>query len=252
MDEKSYIIITGASSDMGAALSKQLLSAHNLILLDINENSILNTVSMLKSIDTQSKILYFSIDFNDISAVGKTFQNFLKKHDISNISGLVHIAGIAPVLPLKSTEIDDWYKIFNINLLSAVEIIRVLMKKQYKQSMKSVVLISSVAAHFGVKAQIMYSVSKAAIEAFVRGAAVELAPIRVNAIAPGRVKTNSMAVFIDDTAEKFESKHLLGSGSAENIADILYFLLSEKASWITGQTYIIDGGVSVNALMNEK
>ena len=130
MDEKSYIIITGASSDMGAALSKQLLSAHNLILLDINENSILNTVSMLKSIDTQSKILYFSIDFNDISAVGKTFQDFLKKHDISNISGLVHIAGIAPVLPLKSTEIDDWYKIFNINLLSAVEIIRVLMKKR--------------------------------------------------------------------------------------------------------------------------
>ncbi|MCI6474764.1 MAG: SDR family oxidoreductase [Mucispirillum sp.] len=252
MDEKSYIIITGASSDMGAALSKQLLSAHNLILLDINENSILNTVSMLKSIDTQSKTLYLSIDFNDISTVGKTFQDFLKKHDISNISGLVHIAGIAPVLPLKSTEIDDWYKIFNINLLSAVEIIRVLMKKQYKQCMKSIVFISSVAAHFGVKAQIMYSVSKAAIEAFVRGAAVELAPIRVNAIAPGRVKTNSMAVFIDDTAEKFESKHLLGGGSAENIADMLYFLLSEKASWITGQTYIIDGGVSVNALMNEK
>ena len=77
MDEKSYIIITGASSDMGAALSKQLLSAHNLILLDINENSILNTVSMLKSIDTQSKTLYLSIDFNDISTVGKTFQDFL-------------------------------------------------------------------------------------------------------------------------------------------------------------------------------
>lgn len=252
MDEKSYIIITGAASDMGIALSKQLLSMHNLILLDINESSLLDTALMLQNINPHCKILYLAIDFNNISAVGKTFQDFLQKHDISNISGLVHIAGIAPVLPLKSTEIEDWYKIFNINLLSAVEITRVLIKKQYKQRMKSIVFISSVAAHFGGKAQIMYSVSKAAIEAFVRGAAVELAPIRVNAIAPGRVKTNSMAVFIDDTAEKFESKHLLGGGTAENIADILYFLLSEKASWITGQTYIIDGGVSVNALMNEK
>lgn len=247
MEEKNYVIITGAASDMGIALSKQLLSMHNLILLDINESSLLDTALMLQNINPYCKILYLAIDFNNIVAVGKVFKEFLISNQVSNISGFVHIAGIAPVLPLKSTEIEDWYKIFNINLLSAVEIIRVLIKKPYKQSMKSIVFISSVYAHFGEKAQIMYSVSKAAIEAFVRGAAVELVPIRVNAIAPGRVKTNSMAVFIDDTAERFESKHLLGSGSAENIADILYFLLSEKASWITGQTYIIDGGVSANA-----
>ena len=248
MDEKSYIVITGATSDMGIALSKQLLPVYNLILLDINESTLVNTISMLKNINNTCNIMYMAIDFNDITAVGKTFQDFLKKYNISNISGLVHIAGIAPVLPLKSTEIEDWYKIFNINLLSAVEIIKVLIKKQYKYNMKSVVFLSSIYAHFGGKAQIMYTVSKAAIEAFVMGASVELAPIRVNTIALGLVKTNSMSVYGDNYAEQFESKHLLGGGSAENIADILYFLLSEKASWITGQTYIVDGGLSVNAL----
>lgn len=248
MGEKSYIVITGAASDMGAALAKQLLDEYNLILLDINENGLFNTVSMLKNINETCNILYMAIDFNDIFAVGKTFQEFLKKYNISNISGLVHIAGIAVLQPLKTTFIEDWYKIFNINLLSAVEIIRVLIKREYKKSMKSIVFISSVYAHLGGKANVMYSVSKAAIEAFVMGASIELAPIRINAIAPGMVKTNSMSVYGDNYAEQFESKHLLGGGSAENIADILYFLLSEKSSWITGQTYIIDGGLSVNAL----
>lgn len=248
MDEKSYIVITGATSDMGIALSKQLLPVYNLILLDINESTLVNTISMLKNINNTCNIIYMAIDFNDISAVGKTFQDFLKKYNISNISGLVHIAGIAVLQPLKTTAIDDWYKILNINFLSAVEIIRVLAKRIYKKSMKSIVFISSVYAHLGGKANVMYSVSKAAIEAFVMGASIELAPVRVNAIAPGMVKTNSMSVYGDNYAEQFESKHLLGGGSAENIADILYFLLSEKSSWITGQTYIVDGGLSVNAL----
>lgn len=247
MNEKKFIIITGASSDMGYALAKQLVNEYNLLLVDMDYNKLSIIKDELIN-NTNSDVFILSIDFTDINNIGIILKNFLTENNIKNIYGIVHIAGIAPVLPLRSTEIDDWYKILNINLLSAVEIIRVLMKKQYKQSMQSIVFISSVAAHFGGKAQIMYSVSKAAIEAFVRGAAVELAPIRVNAVAPGRVKTNSMAVFIDDTAEKFESKHLLGGGTADNIADILYFLLSEKSSWITGQTYIIDGGVSVNAL----
>lgn len=245
--EKKIIVITGACSDMGYALAKQLINEYHLLLIDINFDKLSSMKEQFCS-NVNAQVYILAADFTDINNIGTFFKQFLNQHNIENIYGLVHIAGIAPVLPLKSTEIDDWYKILNINLLSAVELIRVLMKKQYKQNMKSVVFISSVAAHFGGKAQIMYSVSKAAIEAFVRGAAVELSPIRINAIAPGRVKTNSMAVFIDDTAEKFERKHLLSGGTADNIADILYFLLSDKASWITGQTYIIDGGVSVNAL----
>lgn len=247
MNEKSCIIITGASSDMGQALAKQLVSKYNLLLIDMNLEK-LNNIRHDLSQYSSNKIYVLEADFSHIDNIGLLLKDFLSSNEIVNIYGFVHIAGIAPVLPLKSTTIEDWYNIFNINLLSAAEIMKVLIRKQYKQHLKSVVFISSVAAYFGGKAQIMYSVSKAAIEAFVRGAAVEFAPIRVNAIAPGRVKTNSMAVFIDDTAEKFESKHLLGAGSADDIANILYFLLSEKSSWITGQTYIIDGGVSVNAL----
>lgn len=252
MNDKSYIIITGATSDMGVALAKQLVDLHqksvyNLVLIDLNKDKLISVVEELNDINKDVHIIYLELDFSVVDNVYYIFSEFLEKNYINNIYGMVHIAGIAKIQPLKTTEIDDWYKLININLLSAVEIIRVLSKRQYKQNIKSIVFISSVYAHFGGKANVLYSVSKAAVEAFVMGAAVELAPVRVNAIAPGGVKTNTMARFSEEYNANFFSKHILGTGTADNIADILFFLLSEKASWITGQTYVIDGGLSVNA-----
>lgn len=252
MSNNGYIIITGATSDMGVALAKQLIDpskgpVYNLILIDINKEKLLNVVEELSGTNPKCSIICLDIDFSYISNVYQVFSDFLERNYITNIYGMVHIAGIAKIQPLKTTEISDWLKIININLLSAVEIVRVLSRRQYKKYVKSIVFISSVYAHFGGKANILYTVSKAAIEAFVVGAAVELAPIRVNAIAPGGVNTRTMAMFSEEYIKNFSNKHLLGTGTAENVADILFFLLSDKASWITGQTYIIDGGLSVNA-----
>ena len=245
MLDNQIVVITGACSDMGKALSHQLINEYDLLLIDINIEKLKSIHDELKS-KYKSNIYICAIDFTKIDDVGRVFKSFLIENNITQIYGFVHIAGIAPVIPLKTTVIDDWYNALNINLLSAVEIIRVIMRKPYKLSLKSIVMLSSIAASYGTKAQIIYSVSKAAIESFVRGAAVELAPIRVNEIAPGRVVTNSMAPFNAELLHKFEKMHLLGAGTADHIADILYFLLSDKSSWITGQTYHIDGGVSVN------
>lgn len=249
---RSYIVLTGATSDMGIAIAKQLIDyskgcVYNLILIDISKEKLICVTEELQNLNRECHIVCLDIDFSIVDNVYYIFSRFLEQNSISNIYGMVHIAGIAKVQPLKTTEVCDWYQIININLLSAIEIIRVLTKKNYKNSVKSIVFISSVYAHFGCKANVLYSVSKSAIEAYVMGAAIELAPIRVNAIAPGGVKTNTMASVSKEYIEQFSSKHLLGVGTANDIANILYFLLSEKASWITGQTYVVDGGLSANA-----
>lgn len=241
-----YIIITGACSDMGIAVSKQLIKNYNLLLIDMDMTKLIENAQMLDN--GVSKISVLPLDFNSIETIKEKLDSKLKENNITAVYGFIHIAGIAPVIPLKTTTIDDWYKTININFISAVEIVKTIIKKPYRSTLKSIVMVSSVAAHFGVKAQAVYSVSKAMIDAYVRGAAVELAPIRVNAIAPGRVKTNTMATFIGDTAEIFENKHPLRWGTADDIADLLYFLLSDQSKWITGQTYVIDGGVSINLL----
>lgn len=238
-----YILVTGASSAIGSEIAKILSINYNLILHGRNTTKLLKLKNELNCC-----VILWEYDLTDIADLSKDFVEFLESNNIIDIYGFIHVSGSTEVFPIRTGSIEQWIDMFNINLFSGVLIVRELIKKKYKNYFKTCVFISSTYAHFGGKGQSAYCASKAAVEGFVRSAAIELAPnVCVNCIVPGGV-INERYDIENDYIKNLELAHPLGFGKPEDIANMAEYLVSEKARWITGQSFVVDGGYSINNL----
>lgn len=241
--DKPYVLITGASSAIGSEISQILSLKYNLIIHGRNAEKLEKLKSQLGCIVT-----IWEYDLSNTSTLLQDFASLLEKNNINNVYGYIHVAGSTAVFPIRTSSMEQWYDMFNINLFASISILQVLLKKKYKQNFKSCVYLSSTYAHFGGKGQAAYCSSKAAIEGFIRSAAVELSPnIRVNCIVPGGIITDKYSTE-DEYTKNLELAHLLGFGKPIDIANMVEYLISEKSIWITGQCFIVDGGYSINNL----
>jgi len=140
-------------------------------------------------------------------------------------------------------------QLFNVNVFSAMEIIRPLVqKKTNRGALRSITLISSIATRVGASGYGVYAASKGALNAMSLSLAVELAPaIRVNTVLPGIVGTEmNRETFADpEFVSWVQTTHPLGLGCPEDIADAVAFLASDHARWITGQELVVDGGRTI-------
>lgn len=238
-----YILVTGASSAIGSEIAKVLSHNYNLILHG-------RDAEKLEKLKTQLECntVTWEYDLSNISMLSQDIETFLENNNIIDIYGFVHVSGSTELFPIKNSYNEQWIDMFNVNLFSGILIVRELIKNKYINNFKSAVFISSTLSIFGAKAQSAYCASKAAIDGFVRAAALELAPsIRINSILPGGVEIGKQHM-VDDYKEKLKSAHPLGFGEPIDIANMVEYLLSEKARWITGQSFMIDGGYSINNL----
>ncbi len=240
-------IVTGASSGIGRATS--LVFAQNgmkVIAVGRNEAELNAVREEARDLEGSIKIHLADVtnDSQTDRLVSDTVEHF------KSIDVLVNAAGILKTGTIENTTVDDWDKMMNINLRS----IFILMQKCIPHLVKSkgnIVNVSSVTGPRSFPNVLAYCVSKAGTDQLTRCSALELAEkgVRVNAVNPGVVVTNlhkrggmseeAYAAFLENTA----NSHPLGRpGKPEEIADLIYFLASEKAGWITGVTYEIDGG----------
>lgn len=246
MKEK-VAVITGASSGIGRAAA--LLFAQN----GANVIAVGRNQSELDSLSDEAREAVGSIkthlaDLTEIShvdrLVGETTEQF------GRIDVLVNSAGIIKTGSIEDTKLDDWDKMMNVNLRSMFY----LMQKCVPflvASKGNIVNVSSVTGTRAFPGVLAYCVSKAATDQLTRCSALELAPrgVRVNAVNPGVVITNlhKRGGMSEENYEKFvanaRNTHPLGrAGTPEEVAELIFFLASEKASWVTGATYEIDGG----------
>jgi len=154
------------------------------------------------------------------------------------------------MIPLKMISIENIQTTFTTNIFSAALIIKVLINRKFNNaSLKSSVLISSNISNFGAKAFSIYGASKAGLDGLMRNLAVELAPkVRINSVLPGAVRTEMTDSIFDnqETVRRMEATYPLGLGDTNDIFEMVEFLLSEKARWITGQQFTVDGGRTIN------
>lgn len=247
--ENDLILVTGASSGIGQAtvLKLNALGART-IAIGRNQDKLRRLYNA-----TQNKDLLYTEVFDFVENLEET-ENLIKGlvDKYGKLSGFVHSAGALRVNPIRSENLVEQRKLFDLNVFAALIIMKVLANKRYKAKTLSCVLLSSIAGINGDSALTTYSASKGAIISSVKALAKELGHlnVRVNAVAPGTVKTDisqaNPAFFNDSYYENISQKWVLPySSNPEQVAALIVFLLSEASNWITGQNIVIDGGESL-------
>lgn len=240
-------LITGASSGIGRATA--LLFAFNgsdVVAVGRNESELNSLKDEAK--DHPGTVRIHLADVTELTQVDRlvteTVENF------GQIDVLVNSAGIIRSGSLEATTLDDWDKMLNVNLRSVFYLMQNCLP-HLESSNGNIVNVSSVTGTRAFPGVLAYCVSKAGIDQLTRCAALELAGkgVRVNAVNPGVVVTNlhKRGGMNSDDYEKFlanaANTHPIGrAGQPEEVAELIYFLASDKANWITGATYAIDGG----------
>ena len=246
MKEK-IAVVTGASSGIGRATA--LLFAKegsHVVALGRSESELLSVRDEAR--DSEGTVKIHLGEMTELSQVDRLVTEAIDT--FGRIDVLVNAAGIIKSGNIENTTLDDWDKMMNINLRSTFYLMQRCVP-HLEATKGSIVNVSSVTGQRAFPNVLAYCVSKAGTDQLTRCAALELAPkgIRVNAVNPGVVVTNlhKRGGMSDEDYDKFllnaKNTHPLGrAGDPEEVAELIYFLASEKASWITGVTYEIDGG----------
>lgn len=245
-EKKKYLLVTGASSGIGRQIAIDLSSHFNIILNGRNIEKLRATKDACSRTHEQ---YIFPYDLNSIEKLEEDLSTFIQDNNIE-ISHFVHCAGFMKMVPLKMISIETLNTTLNTNFISAALILKVLTnRKSNNAAIQSVVFISSNISNFGAKAMSIYASSKSALDSLMRCLAIELAPkVRFNSVLPGGVRTEMTESMFEnkELIDRMASTYPLGLGKPENISDIVAFLLSDKASWITGQQFTVDGGRTIN------
>ncbi len=244
--KNKVVLITGATSGIGLEAARKFAEQKAKIL--ITGRNIEKLKQLQKELTLLTKSHYIQGDLTN-----QTFRNELIDFTINKFSGLdvlINSAGIIGSGTIENTSMDEFDKMMDINLRSIFHLIQISIPHLNKTK-GNIVNVSSITGVRSFPGVISYGVSKAALDQLTRSAALELAEkgIRVNAVNPGVVKTK-LHLNGGMDSEKYENfkehskiTHPLGRiGNPEEIADLIVFLASENASWITGVTYSIDGG----------
>ena len=178
----------------------------------------------------------------------ESIQSFIKIliQEHANIDVLVNNAGITKDnIVLRMTE-DEWMDVLNVNLNGAFKISKIVLKFMLKKRWGRIINITSTSASTGNKGQANYAAAKAGVEAFSKSLAKEVGSrgITVNAIAPGYIQTDMPEVIKEKVKEEILSQIPLARfGKPEEISQLVDFLISDEASYITGQTIHVNGGL---------
>lgn len=236
-------LITGAASGFGRSIAQKLAPARRLLLTDINAEGLAATRN---ACETPERHLPWVRDLSRLEGLGDELASLLGAKGIG-IDHFIHSAGIFGVQFARAHEMAFVTRIFNVNLFSAMEILRPLTQKRVNHgALRSVTFISSIASRMqATGGYSVYAATKGALNAMALSLAVELAPaVRVNSVLPGVVGTemNQAHFAKPDFVATLQAAHPLGLGRAEDVADIVEFLSSDRARWITGQEIVVDGG----------
>jgi NAD(P)-dependent dehydrogenase (short-subunit alcohol dehydrogenase family) len=235
-------LVTGAARGIGLAAAKRFLAdGWRVALLDIDGDNLAKTCAALARPDA---ILELRCDVADPDGVTRAFAATAER--FGRLDALVNNAGIAVFKPLLETTLEDWRRTLDVNLTGAFLCVQAAAPLMREAGGGAIVNITSISGHRASTLRVAYGTSKAALAHLTKQQAAELASlgIRVNAVAPGPVDT-AMAKAVHTPAiraDYHDAIPLNRYGLESELAEVIFFLCSERASYITGQVLSVDGG----------
>ena len=237
-------LVTGAFRGIGKAVALCLArNGFQIYLTDVSRPE--EAAPAIKEIEEQGgKARAFRLDVTDAQAVSDFFATEIKEK--VHLAVLVNNAGITKDGFLIRMRDEDFDKVLAVNLRGAFTCLREAAKVMSKQRSGRIINISSVSGQMGNAGQVNYSASKAGLIGMTKSAAKELAGrgVTVNAVAPGFIETDMTSALSEEIRKQYlEHIPLKRFGTAEDIAEAVLFLASDKASYITGQVLAVNGGI---------
>ena len=237
------VLITGSSRGIGAAIARRLKDEYKIV---INYNkSKGEAFKLLEELrETNPNVIAIKADVSKEDEVEMMFE--VAEKNFGHIDILINNAGISHFSLIQDIEFDTWKEVINTNLNSVFLNSKRAIPNMISNEYGVIINMSSIWGDFGASMEALYSTSKGGINTFTKAMAKELAPsgIRVNAIAPGIVDTDLMrADFSEEELEELKSEVSINRfAKPSEIAGLVRYLISDEASYITGDIIHINGG----------
>ncbi len=237
-------IVTGASRGIGRAVALELAKNGAKVVVNYagNESLAVAVVNEIKLIGSDA--IAVQCDVTNADAVTRMIETAIEKFGSCDI--LVNNAGITRDTLIMRMKEDDWDDVINTNLKGVFLCTKAVSRQMMKQRSGRIINIASIVGVAGNPGQANYVAAKAGVIGLTKTTALELAPrgITVNAVAPGFIETDMTDKLTEEAKQQMLSRiPLMRFGKPEDIANIVLYLASEDASYMTGQTVHVDGGM---------
>ena len=235
---QKYALVTGASRGIGAAIAQRLSQSFYVIGTATTHEG---AQKISASLENGTGL---SLRVDDDASVDSLMKRLKEEYELPLV--LVNNAGITRDNLLMRMREDEWSNVIGTNLTSLYRMCKPLMRPMLKARWGRIVNLSSVVGRMGNPGQTNYVASKSAIEGFTRSLAIEIGyrGITVNAVAPGFIETDMTSDLTEEQREAMLSRIPVGHlGTCEDIAGAVAFLVSDEASYITGTTLHVNGGL---------
>jgi len=245
--DNQVAIVTGGTNGIGKAIALALArQGAKVLAVGTNEERGKAVCEEAKAETQKESVIFFKADVSDKAQVEKLMSECLERFEKVDI--LVNCAGITRDGLLMKMSEEDWDKVLDVNLKSCFHTCQAVIRPMLKAKSGKIINITSVVGLIGNPGQTNYAASKAGLIGFSKALAKEVASrnIAVNCVAPGFIETHMTDFLQGEKKDKLlETIPMKRMGKAEEIANLVLFLASPLASYMTGQVFTIDGGIAM-------
>jgi 3-oxoacyl-[acyl-carrier protein] reductase len=238
-------LVTGGSRGIGRAIAVTLAQGHASVAINYAGNEAAAREALVLAEQAGAgKCRLFKFDVADAAACAQAVEQVVA--EMGGLHVLVNNAGIAIDQLVMRTRDEDWRRQLDVNLTGAFNLVRAVARPMMKQRGGAIVNLTSVVGEMGNAGQSAYAAAKAGLIGLTKSVARELASrnIRVNAVAPGYIDTDMTAALPEAAKAKLQEMIPLARlGTAQDIADCVAWLASERASYVTGEVVRVNGGM---------